>query len=531
VPWWAYVIIALAAFIAWDFRRFRRSKCAVQATSLQAKRDIPRRYPDGVSESVSVVLRRQIPIRFEQIGGLPMMPEHVEWPRSISSEHPQRGERPLHFLAQISCADLPAVLWGGLGPRHGWLLLFVDPNRGVPEGADAFRVLHVDALGVERQAPRDLGPVHDGVYTGPSYDYCRSIEDVPSMWRRWPVDLIVVPNQICKEGNRTQVAPENFAQILYEGRPVAQERQRPRDPEPFSWRGALYVVDSIERSLAAPLSELRIPEKLVERLNEPGYIETIVPALEAKEAEWAKPYRSLLDGPEPEDENERERRAAMIDWLQQRRMEREKLTAFLNRHQPPASIVDSLRRFDEEWRLWRTAARSRIADERSAISGHDLDSAIPAEAWKALETRLRQDRFRTWTYRWVERDGDSLHVTFEELEFSGFSGERTAVKEMVADYYTDARRRPLIPQAIVAEFEPHWRSLNHNRPHRMGGYHDGLQSDAEVGPAKQLLLFQIATDDAMNWCWGDAGAYYAFIEPDDLERLAFSKAQLILECH
>jgi len=49
----------------------------------------------------------------------------------------------------------------------------------------------------------------------------------------------------------------------------------------------------------------------------------------------------------------------------------------------------------------------------------------------------------------------------------------------VADYYTDARRRPLIPQAIVAEFEPHWRSLNHNRPHRMGGYHDGLQSDAE----------------------------------------------------
>jgi hypothetical protein len=63
---WAYVIIVLAAFIAWDFRRFRRSKSAVQATSLQAKRDIPRRYPDGVSESVSVVLRRQIPIRFEQ---------------------------------------------------------------------------------------------------------------------------------------------------------------------------------------------------------------------------------------------------------------------------------------------------------------------------------------------------------------------------------------------------------------------------------------------------------------------------------
>ncbi|MDZ4867620.1 MAG: DUF1963 domain-containing protein, partial [Alphaproteobacteria bacterium] len=87
------------------------------------------------------MLRRQIPIRAESprswIGGRPMMPAHVEWPRSISAEHPKKGERPLHFVAQIACADLPANLWAGLGPRHGWLLLFVDPNQGVPEGSDA----------------------------------------------------------------------------------------------------------------------------------------------------------------------------------------------------------------------------------------------------------------------------------------------------------------------------------------------------------------------------------------------------------
>ncbi|MDZ4866252.1 MAG: DUF1963 domain-containing protein, partial [Alphaproteobacteria bacterium] len=426
---------------------------------------------------------------------------------------------------------LPANLWAGLGPRHGWLLLFVDPNQGVPEGSDAFRVLHVDALGAEREVPRDLSAVYDGVYTGPAYDHFRSIADIPSTWRRWPVDVVVVPNEIREEEGRTLAAPPNFAQILYEDRPVAPDKQRPSDPEPFSWRGALYVVDSIERSLAKPLSELRIPDKLVERLNQPGYIGTIVPALDAEDAQWEQKYRALLEGPAPQDETARQRRTAMLAHVEQRRIEREKLAAFLARHPKPDSIIDSLRRSDDERRLWRAGARTRIAAERSAIAAHDLDSPIPAEAWKALEARLRQDKFRTWTFKWVDRNGESLHVSFEETDTTIFARHRTGMKELVADYYTDAKRKTLIPEAILAEFEPYWRTLYNNRPHRMGGYHDGLQSDARIGPAKELLLFQIATDDAMNWCWGDAGAYYVFINPDDLKKLDFSGARMDLECH
>ena len=65
----------------------------------------------------------------------------------------------------------------------------------------------------------------------------------------------------------------------------------------------------------------------------------------------------------------------------------------------------------------------------------------------------------------------------------------------------------------------------------MGGYHDGLQSDAVAGPVRELLLFQIATDSAMHWCWGDTGAYYVFVDPDALKALNFSSATMILECH
>lgn len=539
MSWWQALIICFVAFVVWDFRRFRRAKAAglpfAPAWSAAPTRDAPVGAPTGISENVSVILRRQIPPRLEAprswLGGLPMLPDHVEWPRSISTEHPEKGERPLHFVAQIACADLPAELWDGLGPRHGWLLLFIDPNQGVPEGPDAFRVLYVDTLGPERKPPADLGPVHDGVYTGPSYDYCRTIDEVPSVWRRWPVDLIVVPNNIAKEGNRTIVAPDNFAEILYAGQRVAPDRQRPADSEPFTWRGALYVLDSIERSLAKPLDEVRIPDTLVEKLNRPGYIGSILAAAEAEDAKWAASSRAWLEGPVPEDETQRQRRAQVLAVAERRRARREALAAFLERHSTPDSIVDYLRESNRQWRQWRTEVRERVASERSAVLAHDLDSPIADKAWQVLKARLRQETFRFWTFRWVERDGDSLHVSFEEIEIAADAGQRTGIAELVADYYIDAARRSLIPPSVRLEFEPHWRSLYGNMPHRMGGYHDGVQSEAQPGPVRELLLFQIVTDDAMHWCWGDAGAYYVFLDPDALKKLDFSRAQMTLECH
>lgn len=533
MPWWQVLIICFVAFVIWEFRRFRRAKEAGLPFA-PAWFAALTRAPASISESVSVILRRQVPPRFEAprswLGGLPMMPDHIEWPRSISSEHPERGERPLHFVAQIACADLPAELWGGLGPRRGWLLLFIDPNQCGPEGPDAFRVLYVGKLGAERKPPADLGPVHDGVYTGARYDYCRTIEEVPSVWRRWPVDLVVVPNTIAKEDNRTIVAPDNFAEILYAGQRVSRDRNPPSDPEPFTWRGALYVLDTIDRSLAQPVAEVRIDDTLVEKLNRPGYFGAILAAVDAEDAKWAALSKPWLEGPEPEDETERARRARARAETERRRAKREALAAFLERHPTPDSIVDYLRQSHHPWRRWRAEARERVAGERSAVLAQDLDSPIPADAWQALKARLRQDTFRFWTNRWVERDGDPLHVSFEEIEVAADAGWRTGTAELVADYYVDAARQSLIPPAVLSEFEPWWRSLCYNPPHRLGGYHDGVQSEAQAGPARELLLFQIASDDAMHWCWGDDGVYYVFLDPDALKKRDFARARMTLEC-
>ena len=116
-----------------------------------------------IEESVSVVLRRQVPVRFGEphrswLGGLPHLPAGTEWPRTATGE-------PLHFIAQVDCTGLPGELWGGLGPRTGHLLLFVDIEAiDGQEDRPYARVLHVDGPGVEAAPPADLYFARNNVF-------------------------------------------------------------------------------------------------------------------------------------------------------------------------------------------------------------------------------------------------------------------------------------------------------------------------------------------------------------------------------
>ena len=69
------------------------------------------------------------------------------------------------------------------------------------------------------------------------------------------------------------------------------------------------------------------------------------------------------------------------------------------------------------------------------------------------------------------------------------------------------------------------------RPHRMGGYHDGLESDAEAGPVKGVAAVPDRHRQRHALVLGDTGAYYVFVDPDSLKALNFSSATMILECH
>jgi hypothetical protein len=220
----------------------------------------------------------------------------------------------------------------------------------------------------------------------------------------------------------------------------------------------------------------------------------------------------------------------MLVHAQDRARQRREIADLLAAHPSAESMLDYFQRSDSERRLWHAAARERIAAERAAIGARDLDTPIDANAWQAIQERLQRESHSAWTYDSVEWNG-ARHFSLREIVSRIDFDRRAGGDALLADYYVDPARRALIPTELRAAYEPYWRMLEHNMPHRIGGYHDGVQSDARRGPTTELLLFQIASDPAMTWSWGDNGAYYVFITPDDLERGAFDRATITLESH
>ena len=491
--------------------------------------------PLPVVESVSVVLRRQVPVRWEEparswIGGLPMMPEPVEWPLGPTTDYPARGPTPLHFVAQIACADLPPDLWGGLGPREGWLLLFLNgQDWDVTENSAAVRVLHIAELGPERAPPPGIHPVHDEVYTGPDYGFVRTQEDIPTVWRRWPVDLVTIPNRGIEGAQTPAIIPQNFASILYDGAPVQDEgRVEPPWKAPFTWRGALYVVDSIARVLAKEHT-LRLGN-IREKLSAPGWIADAINRTDAQLARWlASPaLQPTAENASSEVKARLETaRPIILDKIEKLRAARQLLADSAD----AATLLARMEQTHGDYAAWRDSAKQRVAALRERIVAHDLDTPIAAEDWDALRAVLEDDRQPYW---WpLDNTGDGLlpeRIDQSLLDYAR-DGLHAAQVQLAADYYVSRELRDLVPDELVAFMEPRWRALYSNRPHRMGGLHDGIQSEAREGPTRKVLLFQIATDDAMHWVWGDAGAYYIFIDTDRLAAGDFGKLDATFENH
>lgn len=492
--------------------------------------------PTSVSESISVILRRQVPPRDEParswLGGLPMLPEDIEWPSGVNPENPDAGEVALHFIAQVCCADLPADLWGGLGPREGWLLLFVNGNSADNEDSGTWRVLHVPELGEEREPPADIGPIHDGIYTGSTGWTVRE-----SSYPRWPVDLVCVPNELRIEEGRSLAAPADFASILYEGQPVAPEGRNSQKFEPFTWRCVVEALDSTIAHLRAPLPPQaeRYAQQMRQKLSEPGALEDIVPALERREAEFWQKQGAILNEPEPSDLGpvERDRRANMRAYAATRAAGIQEVAALLAANPTPDALIERLEQ--EAADEWRAQAANHLQSCRSSLDQEDLDSPITAEDWEGTRQQLTAHDTEIWALAWGHSEGSGLPVTIERRKLSvieplGSILSATSVA-VATRYYFDPGKRGLIPADMLATLEAGWRRLYENRPHRMGGYHDGLQSDAQPGPAEMLLLMQFATDDPMQWLWGDCGAVYCFIRPGDLEDRTWDRAEFHLECH
>ena len=117
----------------------------------------------------SIMLHRpypptQFPAVRSRLGGLPQLPEGVEWPRKKGEGEPT----PLHFLAQIDCAEMPRIDYGL--PTQGMLFFFADDadeqlwEDGEPN--ELYRVVYAPKVPEDqphRPAPEGLPSIHGAV--------------------------------------------------------------------------------------------------------------------------------------------------------------------------------------------------------------------------------------------------------------------------------------------------------------------------------------------------------------------------------
>ena len=198
-------------------------------------------------EPISVRLVPQVPVRNRAltrawIGGGARLPTGTEWPEINGSA--------LQLLAQVECSSLPAELWGGLGPRNGWLAIFLDPKS-----LEA-KVLHFADAGDFRRSP-PVGP--DCNIAG--YDGNKRAEASGYTWAfsRWPVDIAPVVNgkDDPREERRSTIRHERYGRR----HDLVDERCLP-----FDWPTAQMMVGmalaAYERSLPRERSEFLKPEGL-----------------------------------------------------------------------------------------------------------------------------------------------------------------------------------------------------------------------------------------------------------------------------
>ncbi|SEQ09267.1 protein of unknown function [Faunimonas pinastri] len=444
------------------------------------------------------------------------MPDHAVWPCGPSTDHPDRGETPLHFLAQIACADLPAELWGGLGPREGWLLLFLNGQESfIEDNNKAVHVLPIEELGPEREPPPGTLPVADETFSGPDYGFVRSQNDIPTRWRRWPVDLVTIPSRSVEGSTERTIIPEDFAGTLYDGapaRPATTDWMR-TELAPFSWRGVLYVLDSIERKLAENLLPMTKQDRI--HMKRPGWIGEATASLDQALAR--------LRGQAEQSPNRPQHEERISDLESARR--------FLGETGDAVAVQNAMKASQDAHLAWRQDARQRLAALRKWVSSRDLDSPLPSAEWAELRQKLVDDRSPYW-FLMGARIGVGtprrLNGSLLDLARHGLAAAQT---QIAADYYTSPKLRDLIPADLLRELEPDWRTLDGNRPHRMGGTPDVIQPARGDEISGELLLFQVASDGAMHWTPGDVGALYVFIDPARLARNDFSELRVTLETY
>lgn len=120
--------------------------------------------------------------------------------------------------------------------------------------------------------------------------------------------------------------------------------------------------------------------------------------------------------------------------------------------------------------------------------------------------------------------GDDHETLNADPAYAGFEA---AVDRLVGVHHQVGGEPSIVQGEVeyeVADFPPEWDldQFDPDNPH----FDDIL---AEVG--RWQLLFQVASDEDADMMWGDGGALYWLIDPEDLAGSRFDQARFTWQCH
>jgi hypothetical protein len=200
----------------------------------------------------------------------------------------------------------------------------------------------------------------------------------------------------------------------------------------------------------------------------------------------------------------------------------------LSQQMTEEAFAAEIARAGEAHMSWVDLQRSELERMRRHILTQNLDALMGDENWAAMKAGMIAAKTEYWMW-------DDSPIYLRKIETTLFNyadhGLKFAMREDLLDLYThSAAARASIPPALLAELEPKLRNIYRaTTPHRMGGPRELLQNYAE--PDDDDLLFQIGSDYAMGWMWGDLGALFVYLNPLYMKMRWFKRAHAKIDGH
>lgn len=425
-------------------------------------------------EPLSVRLVPQVPVTNRSlsgawIGGGALLPKDMAWPAIDGSA--------LQLLVQIDCSHLPTELWEQLGPRNGWLAIFLDPKT---IEAKAFHFS--DAESYKLSPPVD----EDSQIAG--YDGGKRAKASGYTWGfpRWPVDIVPVING--KDDPRNDQR-STIRRLRYD---------RPHDLVtehcwPFNWATTQLMMDlaleAYERQLPKGQPDFLAPEAL-------SRAETAIAEAQTsgKDAEEVASMRINLD--------ERRAMAAVHE--------------FAAAH--GASVVDHLRELKARVNVMAMsepfsveAIAPLLADMRSMTWMHKSTPPFYRDGKQLLHSLRLQEGVQAFTLPLTTHHPSANPSWVHTFE--------TQLIETAKPIYLETP--DVLPPTLVALCETIWRDQATSEMAGMG--HVPWRYVHEFDEETEVTLVELPTCYLVGWVFGDVDNLVITIKKADLARYDFSK--------